>query len=201
MSDALRQLGATEGGWDMPSRTVIEASYDNPSVWAGLPEAKSQFNAVSRFKIPDKTLDTALAVAFGYDSLLAQGEPALAKKLKATYCSDPAQKTIFNYVRRKMHAGLTRPQKMNKVQRLALRQAALTRRRDAQEKLQRKDFPWFGSNPYTGEGSRLAGNYKGLYFSPGGTFGPRGLAAMGDVERQKPTYVIADDVKPEEMVI
>ena len=197
MADALAQLGGTEGGWRLPSKTVIEGFMNDPAKWDGLRQATTQFNAVSRFVIPPKELERALAAAFGYDSLLAQGEPGLARSLKQQYCDNPAHKTVFNYVRRKMHAGTSKPQRMTKAQRDALRTAALERRLAAQERLGAPDFGWFGSNQYSGVGSRLTGNYKGLWFTPKGATGTRGVANIEGVERQIPSYVVPEDVKAE----
>lgn len=189
MGDALAQLGGTEGGWAVPDEMRIESFTQDPNRWDGLPRAMDQFNAVSRFVIPDGVLKPVLAAVYGYDSYLAQGEPALARDLKRGWIDgNEAKKTVWNYVRRKMHAGLTKPERMTKIQREDLRAKAAARRKAIQNQLNDPNFAWFGSNPYTGQRSKVTGNYRGLWFTPPGATGNRGLAL--EYQRQIPTYIL-----------
>lgn len=194
MEDALAEIGGNgvSGGWSMPTNEQGSAWLNNPTSWPGLPRALQQFNAVSRFVIPEPTLSEFMTRIYLYDSALALGNMATAKDIKTrTVGKDPASRTIWNYIRRKMHAGLSKPQKFSKVDRLAMRNAAEASRKAAQDYLQLDTTDWFGSAPYLGERSKVRPTYKGLWFNPPGSgASARGLAAMEGVTLQTPTFVV-----------
>lgn len=194
MEDALAEIGGNgvSGGWAMPTNEQGTAWLNNPTSWPGLPRALQQFNAVSRFVIPEPTLSDFMTKIYLYDCALAMGNMATAKDIKTrTVGTSQANRTIWNYIRKKMHTGLSKPQKFSKVDRLAMRSAAEASRKRLQDYLRAEDTEWFGSAPYTREGYKVRPTYKGLWFNPPGSgASARGLAAMEGVTLQTPTFVV-----------
>jgi hypothetical protein len=172
-------MGDLQGGWQV-SDQALQYSLN----FFGLPPSPEKANLAgawleqnitpelsavieditSRYNIADmRHLAEVLWYVYIYDTFLANGSTQAAWTLLQQVSGSPLEKRIFDYVRRKVHLGTSRPQKMTKSQREARTQAfynAVTQRRNF---LRQPGTLWVGSNPYIGQGHRTASTYRGLH--------------------------------------
>lgn len=107
----------------------------------------------ARYGIPRYTLDDISGRIWTYDTYLMQGDPAGARRYKASLGMSPLMQKAWTYLRTKIHRGGTR-KKVTKADRIA------ARNRRQQRMAYLRQSPWVGSDPYVN--NQLTKSYVGL---------------------------------------
>lgn len=158
-------LSSYRGGWAAPANALsrnftLEQTGETQALDGVYNEILERYNFP-----PEIFRDLALKV-YQYDTAMMRGDKAAIKWFSDWKNASPQRAKLFTYVRKKIHTYGSNPQKMNKAMRAALAANAAKAREARLAHLKLATTPWVGSNPYTGQRSRRAGTYKGLFQVP-----------------------------------
>ena len=155
---------ALRGGWAVPDALSYDAGTLNDWATEALKDAgvqKVMNDIYSEYDVSEDALAAALGTAFMYDSALMSGNAANAKLASEIRKQMPkSQQSLFRMIRKRVHAGGTRPSKRTS----AMKMEAMEKLLANKEYL--KANPWYGSDPYV-EGTRqTTGRYVGIFPHP-----------------------------------
>ena len=107
----------------------------------------------------DNALKAAIGIAFVMDSAMMTGSKALMTVASGYLKGNPDFKKLYNYIRRKIHAGSSKRTKLARG--VGLRMRATSAANAAARRAYLANSPWYGSDPWVGRDR--AGAYKYLY--------------------------------------
>lgn len=112
---------------------------------------------LSKYDVDEGMLRNMIQQVRNYDTFLMNGNNVAAYDMKKSL--SPAEKKVFGYLRRRAHTWGSKPQRLTKAERDALK-AKRTQARETTLYNLRHLADWTGSDPYSGTLSRTMGSYK-----------------------------------------